>query len=632
MNAPSTSRFAAGEWIQTVLLGANLVWTTLCLGGYRAETMAVTVGLTGVLLALHGGLGAVQAGARRGVHPAGWWLLPFLGYAALNVALVSPVPWLGGRDWLGWANLAATFWLTLNAVRSSRARRVLFYVLVGLGLTGVLLACYQRFAEPEWLMLGRRQVAQFVGRASGPFGIPNSFAGFLVLLLPALGALTFRRGASAVSRVWWGWTTLVFALGLLLTLSRGAWLGLALALTVWPLATSAWTWKRRVLIALLALVALGGTGTVVYHTAPDARERLERLARDAGELSRPILWRAAWNMFLDRPVTGTGAGSYSVLFEAHRPAGFVDDPQWAHNDYLNTLSDYGAVGFALWLGGVAVLGCRRRGRSMETSDSRGRDWIASGTLRSAFAIGLLAFAAQLLVEFHLKIPALAMAAAVVGALALGSERESAGGPRMTNPVTSPAARWIWGGVALGAGLAILPAVRFLAAEALRSRARETAERELSRPQPGNRGPLERAEADLRRAVAWSPGNGNAWSDLAFVLELQAWRSPERVAVVAGPAEAAARQAIARSAVVSEFWIRHGVALDLLGRREEAERAFERVVQLAPAGGAGWYYYAFHLARDTNRREEALGAIAKCLSLDPGNRAAEALRLRLNTRP
>ena len=39
-------------------------------------------------------------------------------------------------------------------------------------------------------------------------------------------------------------------------------------------------------------------------------------------------------------VTGGGAGSYNVLLERFRPENFPDDAQWAHNDYLNTLSDF----------------------------------------------------------------------------------------------------------------------------------------------------------------------------------------------------------------------------------------------------------------------------------------------------
>lgn len=93
------SSAAIGEWIVAVLLAANLVWTVLCLGGYRPETMVAGWLFTAAALAVQLGFGAWEG---RRPHEAALWLLPFLGYAAFNVAAVSPVPWLGWRDWLGW--------------------------------------------------------------------------------------------------------------------------------------------------------------------------------------------------------------------------------------------------------------------------------------------------------------------------------------------------------------------------------------------------------------------------------------------------------------------------------------------------------------------------------------------------
>ena len=56
---------------------------------------------------------------------------------------------------------------------------------------GVGMAIYQRVSDPHWIMLGRTQAAQFWGRSSGMFGIPNSFAGLLELMIPVCGALLF---------------------------------------------------------------------------------------------------------------------------------------------------------------------------------------------------------------------------------------------------------------------------------------------------------------------------------------------------------------------------------------------------------------------------------------------------------
>ena len=173
-------RVSCAEWLQAGLLAANLAWTTLCLGGYRAETMLVTLSLTGSLLAIHFATCAMQNRTWRELDFFGWCLIPFLAYALCNVLFVTPVRWLGWLDWMGWANAAAVFWVVRNGVVSRSSRRFLFFTLVALGITAVALGSYQRFVQPDWLMLGRQQVDQFLGRASGPFGIPNSLAAYLV--------------------------------------------------------------------------------------------------------------------------------------------------------------------------------------------------------------------------------------------------------------------------------------------------------------------------------------------------------------------------------------------------------------------------------------------------------------------
>jgi hypothetical protein len=383
--------------------------------------------------------------------------------------------------------------------------------------------------------------------------------------------------------------------------------------------------------SVLAVLTLATA--MLYAFAPPARARLERLATDAGELSRPILWRAAWHLWREEPVTGTGAGSFNVRFERHRPPGFVDEPQWVHNDYLNTLSDYGGLGLGLMLGaagGVVWLGTRRRRGGDRSSPPTVA--LSARAVAGALGVGCLAFAFQLGVDFHLKIPALGMALAVVAACALAPGRER------WNPETITVARcgrWGWGVAAGAAGAVMFTAVRLQQADAWYHEAREKidrASRGVAEPGPEVLPHLRQAEAGLRRAIARWPAHAGAWSDLAAVLQFQAYLMPAKSGELAGPAEAAARRALAISAVVPDFWLRLGVAHDAQGRRNDARAAFERALQLAPRSANGWYYYADHLSRDTKAREAALRAIATCLSLDPGNAPAEALRAKLGPLP
>lgn len=644
------------EWAQVFLLLANLMWTTLCLGGYRPETMVVTSALNGILAAVHllgffvlrperpDGSGAVLR-----VHPAGWLLLPFLVYAAANVVWVTDVPWLGWRDWLGWLQAIALFWVVLNGVRSTAARAVVFWSIVAIAFVAVLLACYQRFANPEWLMLGRVQANHFIGRASGPFGIPNSLAALLLLVFFPLVALALKRGASAVQRVFFGYLALVFAFGLVLTISRGAWLAALLVFVAWPVLVARTSWWRRLLLGGAAFAGLLAVIAILFATVPLVRERLTALKTDAGEKTRPIMWRGAWDIFEEAPVWGSGAGSYNTVFEQHRPENFQDEPVWAHNDYLNTLSDYGAVGFLLFFGPCCWIAwrCAWRNYPNEVNPEaaehdltenavarfrsgirrRGSDTIPLGGI----VAGLAAFALQLFVDFHLKIPALAMAFATLAGLAV-QRRWPAGWSRSERGAAIERDFCVVAGTFVLGG-AIWFASPLYRAEALRYAARQSIDRLAIRGTPVDEWQpvLTDAIDFLTRATRLDVNNGATWADLSYATALLAIVEPKRAKDFGAKAERFAVRALACASIVPEFWVRRGVALDLQGRRIEAGRPFVHALQLAPANATMWYYQAAHLSLDTADPARALAAVTFCLRLDPGKREAQALRQRLAER-
>ncbi|MDB6169116.1 MAG: O-antigen polymerase [Verrucomicrobia bacterium] len=606
-----------------VLIVANLAWTTACLGGYRPETMVVTSALNAVLLATHFLSRAFsRVENRTRAHPAGWWLLPFLVYGVVNVLRVTPVGWLGWKDWLGWAQMILVFWVVVNAVRGTAARTFLFAGLVLVALGSAAMAGYQRFVKPDWLMMGRIQADQFLGRASGSFGIPNSLAALLLLLIPVLAVLTFRKGAGAVQRVACGYAALALFGALVLTISRGAWLALALVLAGWPIFARG-SWRRRVGLTVLAVVGVVAGFLALYFTLPGVRLRFVQMKHDAGEVTRPIMWRGAWRIFREHPAWGGGAGSYNVLFEKHRPERYQDEPTWAHNDYLNTLSDYGAVGFVLFFGAAGVLSWRAVGKQTAAP----RDWLDEPRVQGALAAGAVAFALQLFVDFHFKIPALGMAFAIVTALMVQRAWPVSGGapagPRWPLALQCAAAAV----VLVAAAAWVIP---FYRAEALRYAARQSISR-MARAdlEPGEeRRELERALSDLGRATELNPRNGQAWADLAYATALWSRMDRARIKEHGRDAEAAAARALALSQVVPDFWVRRGVALDMQGRRAEAGDAFVHALSLAPASAGFWYYQAYHLSLNKTDGALALAAANFCLRLDPGNVEAQSLRQRL----
>ena len=693
MAAPEPSPFSAraarirsaSEWGIALLLCGNLAWTSLCLGGVRAGTMVWTSVLTLAALAL-----ALLRETWTGKGDRHWtWrcLGPFLIYAAFGTIWVSSEHWLALRELWMWAQIIIIFYVARAHLRRGGPRRLVAGLLALLGAIAVFLSAWQLCGHETWLMLGREQAPQYTGRASGFFGNPNSLAAFYALLVPPALALAWRRGGSLARRLACGGLALSFTLGLLLTLSRGGLIALALALVCWPWFAREWRWRRRALACAAILGAIAICAIAIWGAMPAARERAETLISNNGEKSRVILWRAALQITAASPLTGAGGGSFNNTFEQYRPAGFLDEPQWAHNEFLNVISDHGIAGFVLLLGGIAALvwrNTRRRPPAQRHAPASPRihECEAPGDASSARApaIGLLAFAFACMVDFHLRIPALGMIVAIISAEVLRRQREFCPDAARHQPAITraepagregashnclsgrpPQSRRARHGVpplppprlacrALGS-LGVILLVLFLAhvfIRAQRAEAARVAGREIidslairgpaTPASPADAPPQARSLATalaqagglFDKAITLDPENAQAWSDRAYALALRARLETQNTAPLGAAAEDGARTALRLAPGVHEFWLRLGVALDLQGRSAEAGDAFARALALAPASPLAWYHQAWHLGLTPATRQLALGAIDMCLRLDPGHADADSLRIHLQS--
>lgn len=618
----SVPRWLAGaEWVLVAGLVATFAWTTLCLGGALAGTMLFTSWAVFGLAAL-GAL--LWAAGRRPLHMAALLPVPFLLFALASVIWLAPAKWLAWREWLLWFQMWLVFVLALHFGRGRAHTWLIVGVFVTLALVGTGMAIYQRYADPTWIMLGRTQADQFVGRSAGMFGIPNSLAGLLELMVPVCLVLLFSRAVRPAAKIVCGWLAALFVFAVVLTGSRGGWIGLGAAFLLWPLLVGR-DWRKKVLGAAAVLLFVVAGLWALYQGSDYARQRIDPFLEGRFETSRPFMWKAGWRMWNDGPWMGRGAGSYHVLFEQYRPEGFFGDPKWTHNDYLNTLGDYGLVGIALWFGaGVALFwggwtAVRRARREVTSTENV----FAQAKWKLGLLLGLLAYAIHLGVDFHTKIPALAFAAAIIAALLVRDE------PAWQRPVKAPVA-WI---ISLGVTVVALRlgwrlSTPLYRAEALRFDARELIDY-YAITGKGNLAQIaSAAKKSLTRAVRIDPRNGQAWADLAYVT-VQSWHAGKTDIVTLGRfAELAADEALRLCPLDAEFWVRKAVALDVQRGRPETEFCYLRAIELAPRSPTVWHDYAHHLHAFPDRRQDALRALDACLALDPYYPPANTLRQQL----
>ncbi len=211
-----------------------------------------------------------------------------------------------------------------------------------------------------------------------------AFSGQMMLVLMLAGAFLLAKHARP--RAKWEIAMAVFfaaviSVGLLLSFTRGAWLGAALG-TAYLL----WHYKRM-LIPVLPLVALGG-----YFAAPDflqerARSILENRA-DYSAGARRVMYRAGWSMIKAHPVFGVGPEGVQYEFDRYKPDAYIPLAWYGHlhSDYLQTAASRGlpALAFLLWFFALAIRD-QHRLASGPTSNAASNAWLARGATAATIA-------------------------------------------------------------------------------------------------------------------------------------------------------------------------------------------------------------------------------------------------------
>ncbi len=293
-----------------------------------------------------------------------------------------------------WTAALLAFLLIIHLVESRRSVVVLGVGLVIAALGEVAFGTLQSalgLAPPSFAISGGWY------RAYGTFGQPNPFAGYLEMVGLWLAALALWS-ARLAQRLWGryrrvrlggflrsrstrraaiGATVLASVLvagalaslsGIVLSFSRGAWLGTSAGLVTFVLLAPR-RLRRSVLVVgavIVGVLAIGG-----WSELPAAvRERVTQLVNygrpfDVSDVQltdanwaiveRMAHWQAAWAMFLDHPFTGVGAGNFSVRFPDYSPHPLFRIARGhAHNYYLHALAELGIPGLLAYLAVFAL--------------------------------------------------------------------------------------------------------------------------------------------------------------------------------------------------------------------------------------------------------------------------------------
>ena len=331
-----------------------------------------------------------------GMGSMGRLLLVFLAIAVVATGF-SPVPREALRGLLKLV-LYLGVW-ALAARLLAQCRRWWNPVLAGLllgGLAEAVLALRQlqggAIALATWS--DEASILLNTERLYGSLGNPNLLGGYLVPIVPlAIGAALHWR--SWPSRLLAAVTALLAGTALVLTYSRGAWLGLAAGLACFALL---WGWfalprlqgRRQAVFCGLLLAALIGAVAMSGLLEPLQVRLLSALAGrgDSSVNFRINVWMAAWQMLRDYVWTGIGPGqdAFNRVYPLYQQPMFN-----ALSAYSMPLELAVELGIAGLLAGIAIFwhalhqGLRQLKVVVATTEERG--WTQIGAMAAVVGLG-----------------------------------------------------------------------------------------------------------------------------------------------------------------------------------------------------------------------------------------------------
>lgn len=306
--------------------------------------------------------------------------IPLIGFVLISglgaFYATSVGAWL--TEWLKWVLIIVLIYLIFSLCQHNRRWEWVLFAVVSAGFGQAVIGLYTFFGGSGADHLRIFSDRGFF-RAFGSFGQPNPFGGFMGLLAP----LSLMLAYGYARRAWSLWhknqpkarfalllsgyysaTSLAIVGALIASWSRGAWLGLGVAILTLIFALPRKLWQGGLLLGLVSLI-----GAVLWMSGRLPASLTERIASATQELfvlsdvrgvdinpenyaviERLAHWQAALNMGRNNAWLGVGFGNYDATYEIYRLINWKFSLGHAHNYYLNVLAETGIIGLIAYMG------------------------------------------------------------------------------------------------------------------------------------------------------------------------------------------------------------------------------------------------------------------------------------------
>ncbi len=294
-----------------------------------------------------------------GITPIHLLIFLYWGIATIATAL-SPVKKAAFAGWTKLTLYLLLFALCARLLKSSRIRSWLIAVYLHISLIVSVNGLRQWFfgakalatwVDPESSLSKTTRIYSYLGN-------PNLLAGYILpaVILSFIAIFAWRSGFTKALALT---MFIVNSACLVLTFSRGGWIGLVASFLVLLVLLLYWwsidmppfwrTWSLPIL-----LISLGIVSVLAVLFVPPVRERVLSIFAGRGDSSnnfRINVWMAAIEMIKDRPVIGIGPGNsaFNKIYPLYQRPNFT--ALSAYSVFLEIAVETGLIGFVcfIWL-------------------------------------------------------------------------------------------------------------------------------------------------------------------------------------------------------------------------------------------------------------------------------------------
>lgn len=324
--------------------------------------------------------------------------------------------------------LLAAFIIAVNFFVTRERLKALANALVIFGLAMSIFALLQFFTWDGHIYW----IRPTQWNAFGPFVNRNHYAGYMEMLTPIPLALILVRGVRRESWLFYGFASAVMGLTIVVSLSRGGIVSLIASLAFVAIMSarherecvrddprsdklgnnesfvahpSSLIRKRigvafaMALVITLGVIWIGAEG--IINRAAESFDQMKGGDAQSELFSRTEIWKDSLKIIRAHPVTGIGLGAYETVFPIYARHNGMFIVNYAHNDYIQALTDGGMAGGLLALAFIVLI-LRAVFRGVKSDDP----------LLAGLAIGCGGGVFSLLVhsvfDFNLQIPSNAL--------------------------------------------------------------------------------------------------------------------------------------------------------------------------------------------------------------------------------